>query len=88
MKTWWYAVLPLVAFQASAQEKPIEIIEVIGRDTSSVVLPSEEDTDGLFGLSESLQEIPRAATVINEYTVKIVFICVRVSRTLYTVEKR
>jgi outer membrane receptor protein involved in Fe transport len=66
MKTWWYAVLPLVAFQASAQEKPIEIIEVIGRDTSSVVLPSEDSTEGLFGLAESLQEIPRAATVINE----------------------
>ncbi|MTJ00989.1 TonB-dependent siderophore receptor [Idiomarina piscisalsi] len=49
-----------------AQEKPIEIIEVIGRDTSSVVLPSEESTEGLFGLAESLQDIPRAATVINE----------------------
>lgn len=49
-----------------AQEKPIEIIEVIGRDTPAVVLPSEEGTDGLFGLSESLQDIPRAATVINE----------------------
>ncbi|GEM_PF-3210783 len=58
MKTLWYAVLPLIAFQASAQEKPIEIIEVIGRDTSSVVLPSEKSTEGLFGLAESLQDIP------------------------------
>lgn len=66
MKTWFLAALPLVAFHAVAQEKPIEIIEVIGRDTSSVVLPSEESTEGLFGLAESLQEIPRAATVINE----------------------
>ncbi|ATZ72556.1 TonB-dependent receptor [Idiomarina sp. X4] len=66
MKTWFLAALPLVAFHAVAQEKPIEIIEVIGRDTSSVVLPSEEGTDGLFGLSESLQDIPRAATIINE----------------------
>ena len=66
MKTWWFAALSQVAFHAVAQEKPIEIIEVIGRDTSSVVLPSEESTEGLFGLAESLQDIPRAATVINE----------------------
>ena len=66
MKTWWFAAFPLVVFQASAQEKPIEIIEVIGRDSSAVVLPSEDSTEGLFGLAESLQEIPRAATVINE----------------------
>ncbi|ASG66317.1 TonB-dependent receptor [Idiomarina piscisalsi] len=66
MKNWWFAALPLVVFHAVAQEKPIEIIEVIGRDTSSVVLPSEESTEGLFGLAESLQDIPRAATVINE----------------------
>jgi outer membrane receptor protein involved in Fe transport len=66
MKKWSLAALPLVAFHAVAQEKPIEIIEVIGRDTSSVVLPSEESTEGLFGLAASLQDIPRAATVINE----------------------
>lgn len=60
------AILALTPTLLMAQEKPIEILEVIGRDTSSVVLPSEESTEGLFGLSESLQEIPRAATVINE----------------------
>jgi len=30
-----------------------------------VVLPSEESTEGLFGLAESLQDIPRAATAIS-----------------------
>lgn len=60
------AALALTPTLLMAQEKPIEIIEVIGRDTSSVVLPSEESTEGLFGLAESLQDIPRAATVINE----------------------
>ncbi len=60
------AALALTPTLLMAQEKPIEIIEVIGRDSSSVVLPSEDSTEGLFGLAESLQEIPRAATVINE----------------------
>ncbi|WP_417439420.1 TonB-dependent receptor [Idiomarina abyssalis] len=63
MKKWlWLGLLPLTAV---AQEKPMEVIEVIGRDDSGVVLPSEESTEGLFGLAESLQDIPRAATVIS-----------------------
>ncbi|MGM7449119.1 TonB-dependent receptor [Idiomarina sp. ST20R2A10] len=62
-KWWWLGFLPLTAV---AQEKPMEVIEVIGRDDGSVVLPSEETTEGLFGLAESLQEIPRAATAISE----------------------
>ena len=61
-KWWWLGFLPLTAV---AQEKPMEVIEVIGRDDGSVVLPSEEETEGLFGLAESLQEIPRAATAIS-----------------------
>ncbi|HAS13722.1 MAG TPA: TonB-dependent receptor, partial [Idiomarina abyssalis] len=63
MKKWlWLGLLPLTAV---AQEKPMEVIEVIGRDDSGVVLPSEESTEGLFGLAESLQDIPRAATAIS-----------------------
>jgi len=63
MKKWlWLGLLPLTAV---AQEKPMEVIEVIGRDDSGVVLPSEDSTEGLFGLAESLQDIPRAATVIS-----------------------
>ncbi|MDV6328597.1 TonB-dependent receptor [Idiomarina sp. Sol25] len=63
MKKWlWLGFLPLTVV---AQEKPMEVIEVIGRDDGSVVLPSEEATEGLFGLAESLQEIPRAATAIS-----------------------
>lgn len=54
--------VPVVAL---AQE-PMEIIEVMGRDSEQVVLPSEDQTEGLFGLAESLKDIPRAATVINE----------------------
>ncbi len=61
-KWWWLGFLPLTAV---AQEKPMEVIEVIGRDDGSVVLPSEETTEGLFGLAERLQEIPRAATAIS-----------------------
>ena len=30
-----------------------------------VVVTSEDETEGLFGLAESLKDIPRAATVIN-----------------------
>lgn len=43
----------------------IEVIEVKGRSSDTPVLPSEENTEGLFGLAESLKDIPRAATVIN-----------------------
>ncbi|WP_241970309.1 TonB-dependent receptor [Idiomarina seosinensis] len=59
------AVFALAPMLVLAQE-PMEVIEVIGRDTETLVLPSEEETEGLFGLAESLKDIPRAATVINE----------------------
>jgi len=52
MRTWW--LLGLFPLTAAAQEKPIEVIEVIGRSDSDVVLPSEKSTEGLFGLAESL----------------------------------
>ncbi|RUO39885.1 TonB-dependent receptor [Aliidiomarina taiwanensis] len=60
--------LALLAFAPcllAAQEKPIEVIEVIGRSSDTPVLPSEEQAEGLFGLAQSLQDIPRAATIIN-----------------------
>ncbi|WP_404403013.1 TonB-dependent receptor [Idiomarina seosinensis] len=44
----------------------MEIIEVMGRDSEVPVMPSEKQTDGLFGLADSLKDIPRAATVINQ----------------------
>ena len=55
--------IPLAA-PVMAQE-PMEVIEVMGRDSEQLVLPSEDETEGLFGLAESLKDIPRAATVIN-----------------------
>nr|WP_262339983.1 TonB-dependent receptor [Idiomarina sp. OT37-5b] len=55
--------IPLVA-PVMAQE-PMEVIEVMGRDSERLLLPSEDETEGLFGLAESLKDIPRAATVIN-----------------------
>jgi len=63
MKKYW-ALLALPTL-ATAQQ-PVEIIEVIGRANTTQTLPSDEQTEGLFGLAESLKDIPRAATVINE----------------------
>jgi len=60
-KYWVFMVMPTMVM---AQE-PVEVIEVIGRANSSQALPSDEKTEGLFGLAESLKDIPRAATVIN-----------------------
>lgn len=51
-------VARVLAVNGGGTRKPMEVIEVIGRDDGSVVLPSEETTEGLFGLAESLQEIP------------------------------
>ena len=60
MKYAWLALLPV---SVMAQE-PIEIIEVTG-EGETLVLPSEEPVEGVFGLSDALQEIPRAATMIS-----------------------
>lgn len=60
------AVAVAMSVHVQAQQQPIEVIEVMGRSTNGPVLPAEEDTEGLFGLAESLKDIPRAATTINE----------------------
>lgn len=57
-----FSLLPWFAY---AQES-MEVIEVIGRDTSRIMLPAEDQTEGLFGLSQRMKDIPRAATIINE----------------------
>lgn len=64
-------LLPLYAalflpWSASAQTPQAdEVIEVRGQQRE-VVLPSEQSVEGVFGASESLQDIPRATTVITE----------------------
>lgn len=68
MKINALCVFPLITAAPAlvmAQEKPIEVIEVMGRSNDSPVLPGEESAEGLFGLAQSLQDIPRAATIIN-----------------------
>jgi len=59
------SVLTLVPVLAIAQE-PMEVIEVMGREADQVMLPSDDNTEGLFGLAANLKDIPRAATVINQ----------------------
>lgn len=61
-----FVLLALAPSVLMAQEKPIEVLKVIGRNYETVVLPSEGSTEGLFGLAKNLQDIPRAATIINE----------------------
>lgn len=60
-----YAVFILPLPTLAQQEQADEIIEVRG-EQREVVLPSEQAIEGLFGASEQLQDIPRAATVITE----------------------
>ncbi|WP_417690816.1 TonB-dependent receptor [Pseudidiomarina sp.] len=61
----FYAFLIVPLSAAAQQEQPDEIIEVRG-EQREIVLPSEQEVEGVFGASEQLQAIPRAATVITE----------------------
>lgn len=65
-KLHWLAVLPVVLPISGFAQEPMEVIEVMGRNSETAQLPSDEQTEGLFGLAESLQDIPRSATVINQ----------------------
>ncbi|WP_373567101.1 TonB-dependent receptor [Pseudidiomarina homiensis] len=60
-----YAALFIPLSATAQQEQPDEVIEVRG-EQREIVLPSEQEVEGVFGANEQLQDIPRSATVITE----------------------
>lgn len=68
INVWIFLVyVPCTVFaQQSAPQPKIEVIDVTGEHNDSVVMPHELPVSGIFGLSETVHEVTRGVTVINE----------------------